>query len=372
MSFNILYQRNTNGSVQQWQIEVIGNKYRSISGKVGGKLLISEFTVAEPKNVGRANETSAEEQSQMEAAAKFKKKLESGYSETLDGIDNTGLLEPMLAKEWKNYSSKVKWPVISSEKLDGVRANATSMGLVSRNGKPFISVPHIHEALKPFYDKYPEYVFDGEMYNPTFKDRFDAIISMVRKSKPTAEDLKESAKHVQFWVFDIFRKDGKEVLPAIKRKELIATICGELFPNSSIIKPLEFDICHNQEELDEKYGRYLEEGTEGQMINAFDALYSHSRTACLLKRKEFLDAEFKILGVVSGKGNRDGCGKLILEVGSGTCDCSLKGSVDYMKEVLENKNSYIGKLATVKFQGYTKDGSLRFPVCISIGRNDYE
>jgi hypothetical protein len=36
MEFKILYQRNSNGSVQQWQIFVEGDKYWTISGKKDG------------------------------------------------------------------------------------------------------------------------------------------------------------------------------------------------------------------------------------------------------------------------------------------------------------------------------------------------
>lgn len=36
MEFQILYQRNTNGSVQQWQIFVEGADYYTVSGKKDG------------------------------------------------------------------------------------------------------------------------------------------------------------------------------------------------------------------------------------------------------------------------------------------------------------------------------------------------
>ena len=36
------------------------------------------------------------------------------------------------------------------------------------------------------------------------------------------------------------------------------------------------------------------------------------------------------------------------------------------KEMLENKDKYIGKLASVKYFGYTNDGKLRFPIFKSV------
>ena len=41
------------------------------------------------------------------------------------------------------------------------------------------------------------------MYNHDFKDDFESIISMVRKTKPTDEDILKSAENVQFYCYDI-------------------------------------------------------------------------------------------------------------------------------------------------------------------------
>ena len=54
----ILYKRTSTGSVQQWQMEINPNdpsQYRTISGKVGGKLVTSAWTTALETNVGKSN-----------------------------------------------------------------------------------------------------------------------------------------------------------------------------------------------------------------------------------------------------------------------------------------------------------------------------
>lgn len=254
------------------------------------------------------------------------------------------------------------------------RVNAVESGLYSRNGKPFVAIPHIHKALKPFFEKYPEYVLDGEIYNSLLRTDFNKIISLVRKTKPTQEDLAESEKLTQFWVFDIFRKDGKEVLNSFERKQLVKEIVSLV--NNECVVALEFKVCNFQEELDKAYAEHLEEGTEGQMINAYGAVYKHSRCDTLLKRKEFQDAEFKIIDIISGKGNREGCAILVLESVTGkSFQCALKGDLEYMKKVFAEKEKYFDKLATVKFQNYTpanetgNDMIPRFPVAISLDRS---
>lgn len=362
---NILYKRNTDGSIQQWQIFLTGDSYYTVSGKKDSERQVTSApTRAIAKNIGKANEKTPEEQAAFEVAAHYKKKLESGYVENLEDLDNTGLLKPQLAKEYKDHFHKLKFPVISSCKLDGIRLNALESGLYSRNGKPFVSIPHIHEAMKPLYEKYPELVFDGEAFNADLKHDFNKIISLVKKSKPDLVDLAESEALIKFYIFDVFRKDGEEVWTAATRKFFIKTVVEEL--NHPAIVALDYKVCDNQEELDAAYAEYLEAGDEGQMINVHDAIYNHCRTDKLLKRKEFQDAEFKILDIVEGKGNREGCAILVLECGSTSFDCSVKGSLEYTKEIYQNKEQYIGKSATVKFQNYTPENIPRFPVCVAL------
>ena len=68
----------------------------------------------------------------------------------------------------------------------------------SRTGKVWKNINHILEELTPFFHKHPNVVLDGELYNHDFKDDFEQIISMVRKTKPTPEARGKSAENVQF------------------------------------------------------------------------------------------------------------------------------------------------------------------------------
>lgn len=366
---NKLYKRNTDGSIQQWQIIVEDDKFYTISGRLDGALVQSAPTQCQAKNIGKVNETLPTEQAELEAKALYKKKLESGYVENISDVDNIELLKPQLAKEYSEHCHKLKFPVISSPKIDGIRLNALESGLYSRNGKPFISVPHIHEAMKPLYEKYPELVWDGELFNTELKHDFNKIISLVKKTKPTLVDLAESEDLIKFYIFDVFRKDGKEAWTSIVRKEFIKSVVAEL--NHPSVVALDYTVCHNQDALDAVYAEYLTAGDEGQMINAYNAIYQHKRSYLLLKRKEFQDAEFQIVDVMEGKGNREGCAVLVLQCGEKTFDCSLKGTTDYAKDVYKNRVSLVGKMATVKFQNYTPDEKIpRFPVCVAL--RDYE
>jgi hypothetical protein len=131
--------------------------------------------------------------------------------------------------------------------------------------------------------------------------------------------------------------------------------------------------CLNRSELDDRYGEALQDGYEGGIIRTNDC-YQNKRSKFLLKRKEFLDEEFPVLDICEGIGNRSGtAGYIVTKTKDGVpVKCSLRGTREFVTELLYNKNRYIGKSVTVRFFGYTPDGSLRFPVAINFSREDYE
>ena len=98
-------------------------------------------------------------------------------------------------------------PVYIQPKLDGVRCLIQyDNGVVtaySRTGKVWKNIDHITWNLYKFFDKHPNVVLDGELYNHDFRNDFEQIISMVRKTKPTAEARIKSRENVQFHCYDV-------------------------------------------------------------------------------------------------------------------------------------------------------------------------
>ena len=180
MKLDTLYKKTTVGKTQTWTIEVSENKFRTISGQSDGKKITNKWTICEAKNVGKKNATTGETQAIKQAEAKHKKKLESGYHYDVENIDKKRFYEPMLAQDFKNKNREKEVmgeinqsvfgaAVFSQPKLDGIRCIAMREGLFTRTGKEIVAVPHIHEALEPFFDKYPSAVLDGELYNHEYK-----------------------------------------------------------------------------------------------------------------------------------------------------------------------------------------------------------
>lgn len=366
----ILYTKTSLNQIQQWQIIVDGDSFYTIEGIKNGKLTSSTPTVCTGKNEGKTNETTAEDQAYKEALSKWTKKKDKGYFENISDIDQgASFFEPMLAKKYEDYKDEIKFPVYSQPKLDGCRCIITRKGMFSRNGNQFVSAPHIFEELKPLFDFNPNYVFDGELYADKLNNDFNKIISLAKKTKPNAFDLKASAETLEYHIYDFPFWVGKFSERYSELKKVLSHLLTN--PNSKI-RLVETKQCHNQKELDSLYGQYLEEEYEGQIIRIDSNNYENKRTKQLLKRKEFIDEEYKILDIQEGKGNRQGmAGNMIFKNKNGEeFSSNIKGSYSLLKEYLVNKKKYVGKLATIKYFNLTPDGIPRFPFVTAI--RDYE
>ncbi len=350
--FGPLYKRTATGAIQQWMIECENNKYHSISGQVNGQMVTSEWTICNGKNIGRSNETTPEEQAEKEAYAKYIKKLDEHYFSDLSSVDGDRYPEAMLAHKYPKAFDGDFSDVYSQPKLDGMRCLINKTGMWSRGGKPIVSAPHIHESLKSMFDLDPTLVLDGELYTDALKDDFNKIISLAKKSKPTAKNLIESAEKLEYWVYDTIRVGG-----FYGRNTYIKGLLADV--SNIVIVPT--TKVHNQEELDQLYGDYLANGMEGQMIRKGDSSYEGKRSKSLLKRKEFQDAEYTVVSLNEGKGNYSGMIKsvsLITDEGK-QFDAGIKGNQEYLRNLMTWPS---GGDATVRFQNLTPDGIPRFGV----------
>lgn len=362
MKLNTLYKRAVNGKINEWTIEVDGHCYRTISGYTDGQKTTTEWTCCEGKNVGRSNETTAEEQAMKEAEAEWKKRTEKGYFAKIKDIDKSTIFKPMLANKWEDRMDKITYPVYSQPKLDGIRCIVRSDGMWTRTGKPIISAPHIFEALKPMLEKNPDLIFDGELYTDKYANDFNAIVSLVKKTKPTAQDLKDSAKVIEYHIYDLPSHDDA----FLERNRMLT---GIQLPKCC--KLVRTDFCQTENHVNALYEMYVEEGYEGQMIR-LNEKYENKRSNSLLKHKSFIDEEYEIVGVEEGGGNLTGMvGALIFESKQGdTFTASVNGGWDFLKELWKDRKSLVGKEATIKYFNITPDGKPRFPKVTAI--RDYE
>lgn len=376
----IIYKRTATGAVQVWwqEINPAGDGFRTVSGQQDGEKVSSEWTICTPKNVGRSNETTPQEQCRLEVEANYTKKLaQGGYHEDIADIDTPKFFQPMLAKNYEDrpptsigLEAGMYW---SQPKLDGVRCIADVDGLWSRKGKPILSAPHISENLERAFRDVDSLRFDGELYGDTLSDKFQKLISLAKKAKPTPAQLEESRELLQYHIYDFPAHDG----PFADRYKALTEIYHKYEfakSNSASIRLVPTVQARNQKHLDDLQAEYLESGMEGQMVRVSMEGYEQKRSFQLLKRKEFKDAEFEIVRIEEGIGNRTGmAGRIVIRLPDGTESASgIKGSHEFCRQLLRDADRYVGGEATVKYFRLTDDGKPYLPVTVAVyeGKRD--
>ena len=358
-----LYKIDSMGRTRVWWMESNSEGYRTHSGLLDGAIVTSGWQYPTEKNVGKTNATTVAEQVLSEVASKYEnQKYQGKYAETItEASKGAQFIECMLAAKYD--PKKTKGPFWSQPKLDGIRCLTSEEVMQSRNGKPLISSPHIRDVLDEFFEEFPDVILDGELYNHDLKDDFEKIISLARKTKPTPEDLKESAQFVEYHVYDVIHPDLESYA---ERAAFLTQHIGEKYP---MIRVVPYYLVTTPEEIEEKLGEYLEAGYEGQMLRCMVSPYEHKRSKSLIKHKTFEDDEFAIVDLIEGKGNWAGYVKaVVIQLHDGTTQQSgMRGNFKFAKDLFEKRDEYLnnGSQVTVRYQNKTSDNKLRFPVAVA-------
>ena len=269
--------------------------------------------------------------------------------------------KPMLAYPVSSKPIDYNDKVFIQPKLDGVRCLIQKnpnheIKAYSRTGKEWKNIQHILDELKPFFQKWPNIVLDGELYNHDLRNDFEQIISLVRRQKPDDIDMLESHDMVQFHCYDII--DTK--ISFKTRDEFIK----ENVPKSYCVKHVLTMPVPNPGALHYVHGSNIESGYEGSIVR-LNTAYECKRSHSLRKFKEFHDAEAQIVGYEPGKGKREGTlGKFYMIDPFGVkfgCPPGKGYTYKDMADILNNIGDYIGKNATFTYFERTKAGSYRHP-----------
>lgn len=135
-----LYKFNKNGKEMVWSIDIIKNDIGAFClvtqfGQTDGKIQeLTQKAITKGKNIGKKNETTAEEQARSEAMSLYFAKLDEGYERRDDDSISFEIYEthanrkkvfgempePMLAETFSN-KSKINFPCCIQPKYDGIR-----------------------------------------------------------------------------------------------------------------------------------------------------------------------------------------------------------------------------------------------------------
>jgi len=290
------------------------------------------------------------------------------------------ITKPMLATKCTD-KNKIKFPVLATPKLDGIRCLKINGRALSRTFKP-IPNPYIRGMIE---QNLPNGV-DGEIMIPG--KTFGEITGIVMSSKNIGPPFT-----FQYFVFD-FVSYGDTSVPYWERMNELEVLVVPKF----VVKILPVP-AYNLVQLDAFEQKCIDEGYEGAMIRTPDSPYKCGRSTekegWLLKIKRFEDGEAVIVGFEEkmhnqneakkdafGRTDRSTCkdgmvsagtlGTLIVRdtktkiefgIGSGLDDATRS-------RIWWHRNLYIGQIVKYKYQPYGVKEAPRFPVFLGLRHKD--
>lgn len=282
-----LYGKDSKGELRVWSVYTDGPDVVVKHGKLGGKIQEKRYP-AEPKNIGKANETTPESQAVLEAEAKYVKQLKSGYFPTKEEALDFQEFTPMKAHNYKDYAARVTYPCYMQPKLNGQRLMIDKHGVAwSKQGEP-LELPAHWVGVKELAIKLGG--LDGEVYAGLESEgglSLQRIISAFRK--PNADTQK-----LQYWVYDLpvekSQEDRRTMLAGIHDTDVLVTLPG-IIAESEADGDCFYEFCVNS-----KY--------EGVIYRNPTGTYEFGkRSYNLIKRKPRQTAEAKVLSVEKDRNN---------------------------------------------------------------------
>ena len=348
-----IYKKDSKGKIRVLNIWVDGATLHQTSGLEDGKYVLESKRIS-GKNIGKSNEVSPEQQAIKQMKSKITEKLKKEYFETREEAINSEVILPMLAHNYKDHSDKINWDegVYIQPKLDSMRC----LAIVKDNQVKFRSrlntdILEEHGGsirhLVPHFNNLPDGIYDGELYAHGYS--FQDCMKMVKKYRPgISENLK---LHCYDYISpESFEKRFQKLSEIIIGKEGMELVVTEKI--------------RNEDDLKRYHSQFISDGYEGSMIRHGNEGYKlNADSVNLLKYKDFIDIAIKVIDVIP-MDNRPEQGKLIciMEDGQETT-VSLALSHEERKEILINKNDYIGQIAEVRFFEYTENNLPRFAAC---------
>jgi DNA ligase-1 len=266
---------------------------------------------------------------------------------TAEGDEEKDVAPVLLAERWDNITDLTGW--LMSEKLDGVRAYWDGKQFLSRQG-------NLYHAPDWFVAGLPDVPLDGELW--IARKSFQRTVGIVRR-----QDKTDLWREVRFLIFDAPKHDG-----GFEQRLLFCEdVIKQNRPPHAIAHPHE--ICKGLDHLRGELARVEALGGEGLMLRQPGSLYVVGRSTTLLKVKSFFDAEARVLEHQAGAGRHKGrLGALFVELADGTRFAVGTGFSDAER----NDPPPVGSVITFRYQELTNGGVPRFPVYISVRRDEPE
>lgn len=347
---------NKNGGAKYWRLHILalgGDYYTQTEwyqiSKTGRetKRQTSEAYYAEPTNVGRANERDSKAQAEFEYDAIINKQRDKGYRLPSENTQSRPM--PMLAHKFTDHKGKVEFPVYVQPKLNGMRMLFDGKNGWSRGNKEVI--PEVIQHLQ--FDT-GGYILDGELMLPD-NVLLQESMKAIKKYRP------ELSPKLLYHIYDIV----DDSLSFDERGAIIKELSRKWPTN---IKSVPTYSVKDETQVMQWHNAFTKDGYEGTMIRNPVMKYEiGKRSYSLLKLKDFVDAEYKIVEIIEGEGSDKGLAIFVLDAGNGqTFNCRPEGTQENRAELFKNRKKLINEFMTVRYQELSKDNIPIFPVGVAI------
>ena len=347
-----LYKKSKTGSVQQWSVFVDGDEVIVEWGQLDGKLQTESYQCF-AKNVGRSNQTSAEEQAELEAIAKWQKQIKKNYSENISNSDIKKL--PAKLNDWKKLKKTPPFPLYSSIKYNGVNCLiirdpiTRSLEFVSRGGEQYPVLFHMVKGIHEYMDSICVDELNVELYK--HGEHLQDIQSAVKKHN----ELSGKLVAMVFELPNLGDSDYSE------RVDILQNAAENEF-----VRTVDFGIFYNIHDLHKYFTNVLDRKYEGIVVKTPTNKYEYGvRASDAWKLKPVEDGEFFINWYKVDKK-----GHIVFECftkdQSRTFNVKCKGNDEERKRIAEDVDNWIGKWLKVEYEMLSKDGVPLKPVGICL------
>jgi len=228
--------------------------------------------------------------------------------------------------------------------------------------KELIGIPEVVEQIHSAVAKLPKTIrfIDGEICSS--KLTFNEISSIVSQ-KSEASSTEDQAK-IKYYVFDYMAET-----PFTEREENLRKLMIE---NDSVERVKSF--YFTPETLENlPIQKFIDEGYEGIMIRIPESTYQNKRSLGLFKHKLFEDFEAECTGFNAQENDDTKLGSIIFYDKERDQTFSARPALtdEKKQEIWDNRDGYIGQIATIKCQGFSEYDVPRFPV-MKFWRDDWD
>ena len=342
-----LYKLDSLGKVRVWEIKREENKIIVSHGREGGSMQGKEEEV----RFGVAGRT-VSEQIEFQINSMIKKRKDKGYVDNKSSVvknpkNSLGFHKPMLAGKI-DYDKITYSNCYVQRKYDGHRClitmhNGTAIAY-SRGGKLITSINHILHEITGAGRLEEGETIDGELY--VHGMALQDISSLVRTQK-------NQSPRLVYHCYDLVSEDTFPVRLNIiqgKMERLKYSLAVETF---HVI---------NQSSITNYFNHFRAEGYEGAIVRWGQSGYQDGkRVKYLMKVKDFISKEYKVKNIVPSS---EGMARLVCNSKGGEFKVFAHGTHVQKREILVNKEKYIGKYIVVEFAGYTNSGKPSQPVAV--------